>query len=156
MNDKDALLHFFRRLGEYPATKIVAGIFLWLIRALFGPVFRVAYGTVVTLFTVDFITGYSYAWLNPEETPNSRRMFHGLIKFLVYAGVLFVGYQISQIPLGGAIQSVIEAMVIFTEGISVLENMQKIANLKGVKIAFLDSLVAIMQGKLDELGGKKG
>ena len=67
-----------------------------------------------------------------------------------------MGYQISKIPLGGAIQSVIEAMVIFTEGISVLENIQKIATLKGVRIAFLDSLVALMQGKLDELGGKKG
>jgi len=144
---------FLEKILDNPAIKVSAGFLLWVLQFLFGPVFRAAYGTVAILFIADFITGYSYAWMNPEITPESRKMFRGLIKLLIYAGLLFIGYQVSTVQFGTLLQSTIEMMIVFTEAKSVLENLQKIAKFKGVEIPFLDTLLILVQGKIDK-GGK--
>lgn len=156
-NELQVFKDFFEKLINNPAIKIPAGLFLWVLRFLFGPVFRAAYGAVAILFIVDFVTGYGYAWMDPEISPSSRKMFHGLIKLLIYAGLLFVGYQVSVVQFGALLQSTIEMMIVLTEAKSVLENLQKIAKLKGVDIPFLEGLVALVQGKLNEAtkGAKK-
>lgn len=156
MNDKEAVLHFFDRLGECPAVKLIAGIFLWLGKALFGPVFRAAYGAVGVLYILDFITGYSYAWMSPQIKPDSRRMFHGLVKLLIYLLLLIVGHQATSVMFGSFIQSVIEAFVVLTEVKSILENLKTIADFKGVHIPFLDALTVMVQGKLNETTQRKG
>lgn len=156
-NELQVFKDFFEKLIDNPAIKIPAGFILWVLRFLFGPVFRAAYGAVAILFIVDFVTGYGYAWMDPEISPSSRKMFHGLIKLLIYAGLLFVGYQVSVVQFGALFQSTIEMMIVLTEAKSVLENLQKIAKLKGVDIPFLEALVTLVQGKLNEAtkGAKK-
>lgn len=153
MEELDVIKHFFQRLGEHPTMKVIAGFFLWLTGALFGQEFRAAYGAVAILFVLDFITGYSYAWMSPEIKPSSRRMFHGAMKLLIYILLLMVGYQVSSVTFGALIQSVIESFVVLTEAKSVLENIKKIADLKGVELPFLDSLVKIVEGKIEKNGG---
>lgn len=156
MTDKDVIFHFISRLSEYPVIKTITGFFLWIAKALFGPIFRAAYGAVGILYILDFIAGYSYAWMNPQIKPDSRRMFHGLVKLLIYLLLLIVGYQASSVMFGSFIQSVIEAFVVLTEVKSILENIKKIADLKGVHIPFLDALTVMVQGKLNETIQRKG
>lgn len=150
-NELQVFKDFFEKLIDNPVIKIPAGFFLYTFRFLFGPV-RAAYGAVAILFIADFITGYAHAWMNPEISPSSQKMFHGLIKLLIYAGLLFVGYQVSVVQFGALLQSTIEMMIVLTEAKSVLENLQKIAKLKGVDIPFLDALVTLVQGKIDKGG----
>lgn len=155
-NELQVFREFFEKILDNPVIKILAGFFLWVLRFLFGPVFRPAYGAVAMLFIGDTITGYSYARMNPEITPNSRKMFHGLIKLLIYAGLLFIGNQVSVVRFGSLLQSTIEMMIVITEGISILENIKKIANLKGLDIPFLNILILLFRGKLDEIDKKGG
>lgn len=143
---------FVEKLLDNPVIKIPAGFFLYVLRFLFGSVFRAAYGAVAVLFIADFVTGYSYAWMNPEISPDSRKMFHGLIKLLIYAGLLFVGHQVSVVQFGALLQSTFEMMIVLTEAKSVLENLQKIAKFKNVEIPLLDMLIALVQGKIDKGG----
>lgn len=151
-NELQVFREFFEKLIDNPVIKIPAGFFLYVLRFLFGPVFRAAYGAVAVLFIVDFATGYGYAWMNPEISPSSRKMFHGLIKLLIYAGLLFVGHQVSVVQFGALLQSTFEMMIVLTEAKSVLENLQKIAKFKNVEIPLLDMLIALVQGKIDKGG----
>lgn len=150
-NELQVFKDFFEKLIDNPVIKIPAGFFLYTFRFLFGPV-RAAYGAVAILFIADFITGYSYAWMNPEINPDSRKMFHGLIKLFIYAGLLFVGHQVSVVQFGALLQSTFEMMIVLTEAKSVLENLQKIAKFKNVEIPLLDILIALVQGKIDKGG----
>ena len=152
----DVFKEFLQKIVESPTIKVLAGFFLWFLRLMYGPVFRPAYGAVAMLFIGDTITGYSYARMNPEITPNSRKMFHGLIKILIYAGLLFIGNQVSVVRFGSLLQSTVEMMIVITEGISILENIKKIANLKGLDIPFLNILILLFRGKLDEIDKKGG
>lgn len=153
MGDKDIVIHFFQRLYEFPVIKVVAGIFLWVLQALYGTVFRPAYGIVMLLWIADTATGYYHARANPAIKPESRRMYHGLVKLAIYYGLLFLGHQFSYFSATVFIQSVIETAIILTEGYSVLENLQKIAVLKGVNIPFLDQIMGIVQGKINKIDG---
>jgi hypothetical protein len=152
-SDFDVIVHFFKRLGEFPAWKIMAGIFLWILHALFGEAFRAAYGAIITLCLFDMITGYYHAWANPTIKPESRRLYHGLVKWAIYGILLIIGYQCSRIEFAAFIQGIIESSIIFTEAYSILENIQKIAVLHGAEIPILSGIMKIIQGKLDHLDG---
>lgn len=125
MGDKEIFIHFFQRLYEFPVIKTVAGIFLWALRLLYGTVFRPAYGVVMLLWLADTVTGYYHAGANPSIKPESRRMYHGLVKLAIYYGLLFLRHQFSYFEATLFIQSIIETAIILTEGYSVLENCKK-------------------------------
>ncbi len=149
MNDLQVFEHFFRRLGEFPAWKILAGIFVGIIQVLFGADLRPVYVAVGILWLTDTATGYYYARANPEIKPESRRMYHGLVKLSIYSILLIIGYQCSK--TGGLIvvQGMIESFIILTESYSVLENIQKICVLHNINFPILDQVMQIIQGRLN-------
>lgn len=149
----DVFIHFFQRLGEYPAVKITCGIFVWLIKFLFGTVFRPAYGIVGFLWVIDTITGYYYAWANPAIRPESRRMYHGLVKISIYYFLMMIGYQLARsgYEMIIMIQTTIEMAIMLTEGKSILENFKKIEDLKGWNIPLIDLLLNLFEGKIGQV-----
>jgi hypothetical protein len=157
LNELDAFRHFFQKLIEYPVVKMIAGIFIWLIHALFGTVFRPAYGIVGLLWLVDTVTGYYHAWANPAVIPESRRMYHGLVKVCIYYFLMFLGYQFasSGFEMVVMLQATIEIAIMLTEGKSILENLKKIAVLKkwpGTIVGLIDYLLGVFEGKIKRMG----
>jgi hypothetical protein len=149
--DIDVFIHFFQRLGEFPAIKIVAGLLIGMIRMMYGPMVRPAYCSVMMLWLADTATGYYYAWANPAIVPESRRLYHGLVKLCVYYFLLFLGYQCGQIILTAFLQGIIEGAIMLTEGYSILENIDSICVLKGIDIPILKAIIGKIKGKADEL-----
>ncbi len=149
----DVFIHFLQRIGEYPAVKIICGIFVWLIRFLFGAVFRPAYGIVGFLWVVDTVTGYYHAWANPAIKPESRRMYHGIVKISVYYFLMVLGYQMARsgYEMIIMIQTTIEMAIMITEGKSILENAKKIKELKGWNIPLIDLLLGLFEGKIGQV-----
>jgi hypothetical protein len=160
LKEWDVFGHFFQKLGEYPAVKIGCGIFIWLVHALFGTVFRPAYGLVGLFWVMDTVTGYYHAWANPIIIPESRRMYHGLVKLTVYYFLMFLGFQLSRagVDMVVMLQTTIEMAIMLTEAKSILENLKKIATLKGWPgslVGLIDFLLGIFEGRLKEHGGDK-
>ena len=146
---KAALLHCMERLGQFPLPKVVFGLLIWGLKLLFGSVFRPAYGAVIVLWLADTATGFYQARVNPDQKPESRRLYHGLVKLGVYMFLLMLGHQCGLNELTMFIQAVIESFIIFTESYSVLENLQKISTLKGTQIPLLEQIMKIIQGQLN-------
>ncbi len=155
MGDKQIIVHFFEKLFENPIIKGIAGFFIWLLKIMFGTVFRQAYGVVAILWIADTITGYYHAWANPKIVPESRRMYHGLVKLSIYYSLLFLGHQIGKCAteVTGLIQTTFEVAIILTEGKSFLENLDKITRLKRMEIPLLKFLLRVVQGKIDAMNG---
>ena len=155
MGDKEVLVYFLQRLAHFPVFKISTGILLWLIKLLFGSIFRPAYSAVLILWLVDTATGFYHARANPAVKPESRRIYHGLVKLGLYLFLLLVGHQCSLAELTVFAQTVIEGFIIFTESYSILENLQRICALKGVAIPLLDQIMKTIQGRFNEsvIGG---
>ncbi len=154
MTDKEIFLHFLERIYAFPVVKAATGIFLWLVRLLYGPVFRPAYATVLLLWLTDTATGFYYARANPEVKPESRRMYHGLVKLVRYYILLFLGYQCSRAEATVFVQTVIESFILLTETYSVLENLQRICKLKGIRAPILNWVMRVIQGRIDGVAGE--
>jgi disulfide bond formation protein DsbB len=161
--DLNVIIHFFQRLGEFPAVKIAVGIFVWLVHLMFGTAFRPAYGVVGLLWLVDTLTGYYHSWANPAIIPESRRMYHGLVKLTVYYFLMFLGYQVARMGLEivMVMQTTIEVAIVFTEFKSVIENVKKIGTLKKWSpsiMALINQIAKLLEGKCQEAmegGGKR-
>lgn len=149
MTDIEIFIHFFKRLWTNPAVKLIVGFFLGLIRILFGGTFRPVYGTVALLWLTDTATGYYYARANPAIKPESRRMYHGLVKLLIYMCLLSIGYQCQTVGVLAVVQGMIESFIVLTESYSVLENIQKICALHSIKFPILDQVMKTIQGRLN-------
>lgn len=154
-NDWDIVTHFLRRLFAFPALKILAGIFIWTAQQLFGETFRVCYGVIAVLYLLDTVTGVAYAWRNPAVRVESRRLFHGLVKLCIYGILLAVGHQCSQLALLSFFQGVIESLIVLTEMVSILENIQKIADLSGTRLPIIGALLQLIWGKIAGIENQK-
>ncbi len=153
LDDKSWIVHILQRLAEFPGAKVAAGLGLWLLKLLFGPVFRPAYSAVILLWLADFATGFYHARANPAVRPDSRRLYHGLVKLGIYLFLLVLGYLCSQTELTVFVRTVIESFIILTESYSILENLQKICALKRLSVPLLDQIMGAIQGRLNEPGG---
>jgi glycerol-3-phosphate dehydrogenase len=80
-------------------------------------------------------------------------MYHGLVKLCLYYFLLFLGYQCGQIMLTAFLQGIIEGAILLTEGYSILENIEKTAELKGVEIPLVKTVMKVLKGKMAELKG---
>lgn len=149
LNDLEVFVHFFKRLGAHPAVKVIFGFFLGLIRLLFGA-FRPVYGAVMLLWLFDTATGFYYARANPAMKPESRKMYHGLVKLLIYICLLSVGYQCGTVGLLAVVQGMIESFVVLTESYSNLENVQKICQLHNINFPILAQVMQVIQGRLSQ------
>lgn len=151
MNDLETFKHYFEQMLQHPAWKLLAGFLIAAIKIMYGPVMRPAYGIVIILWLFDTATGYYHARENPAIVPESRRMYHGLVKLCVYYFLLLLGYQCSQIVLTAFLQGIMEAAILLTEGYSILENIEKISALKGFNIPLVKSIMGLLKGKTEEL-----
>lgn len=152
MEDWQVVTHFIRRITEFPIVKAIIGIFIWLLHLFWGESFRPVYGGVMLLWVVDTITGLYYARLNPEIKPESRRMYHGLVKLMIYFALLAIGHQLSLIAITLFVQGIIEGFIVLTEGYSVLENLQKIGQLHQWKILpQIEQVMMILQGNISSI-----
>ena len=155
MDDQQIITHFLQKLFENPVIKGIAGFFIWLLKLMFETIIRPAYGVVALLWIADTATGYYHAWANPKISPESRRMYHGLVKLSIYYIILFLGHQIGKCAteVTGLIQITFEVAIILTEGKSLLENLDKITRFKKVEIPLLQFLLRIVQGKIEAMNG---
>lgn len=151
MNDVETFKHYFEQMLQNPVWKILTGLLIAVIKLMYGPIVRPAYGIVIILWLLDTATGTYHARENPAVVPESRRMYHGLVKLCVYYFLLFLGYQCSQIVLTAFLQGIMEASIILTEGYSILENIEKISALKGINIPLVKSIMGLLKGKTEEL-----
>lgn len=153
-NEINVFTHFIQRLTEYPVWKTIAGIFIWLISNCYGD-FRPAYGAVVAIAVIDWITGLYFAWVDPDTKIESSKLKSGAVKLAIYGVLLSIGHLCSLVKIAAVAQSIIEGYIIITESLSVLENIQKISVLHNLQIPLLENLMMILQGKLKEFGDEK-
>jgi hypothetical protein len=155
MNDLEIIKHYIAQLWQHPVWKLITGFLIAVIKLMYGPVLRPAYGIVIILWLTDTATGYYYVWRNPAIVPESRRMYHGLVKLCLYYFLLFLGYQCGQIVLTAFLQGIIEGAILLTEGYSILENIERTAALKGIEIPIVKAIMKLMKGKIADLGGNE-
>ena len=156
-DELEVFVHFVQKLIEFPAVKVVCGVFVGLIHLMFGTVFRPAYGTVFLFVSADTVLGYWYAWSNPSITPQSNGIRRVAVKFIIYYGLMAIGHRLA---LSGfdtliMIQMVFESIIILTELKSILENVKKLKDLKRWNVPLVDQLLAWVEGKTDQVLGQE-
>lgn len=148
-NAFDYIREFFIKLLDFPAVKAITGVFLVILKLLFGG-YRPTLGAILVLFVLDFILGFGLAMRNHDV--ESRRLLRGVTKLLVYGGLICVGYQLSHIAIAGLMVSgFLDAMILISEGISVLEKIDKWCDATGREIAFLDPLIAALKQRKERM-----
>lgn len=152
LKEWDVFVHFIGRLTDYPAMKIVAGFIIWLVSAMYGD-YRAAYGAVIALVIADWVTGLWFAWADPSSKIQSSRLKSGAVKLLIYGILLLLGHLCSLVELAAFAQALIEGYIFMTEGISVLENLDKIFKLYKWDFPILTKVMAALHGKLKEIEG---
>ena len=145
----DVFVHFFQRLTEYPVWKTIAGIFIWVMGALYGD-FRPAYMAIIAFIIADWIGALWFAWVDPHTKIESRRMREGVVKLLVYAVALSMGHFCSMISALNALEAYIQGIIATTELISIFEKGKKLTDHYGVRIGLIDLVIGFLHGRREQ------
>jgi phage-related holin len=146
--DWNSFIDLLKKLISCSEIKAIGGFFLWLIQVFIGDIFAPVLAGVGVLWIIDTLTGFWYVRSNPLITPESRKVYHGCFKFVIYFLLLSAGHQCLLHAWTGFLNGFIQFIIIFTETYSIGENIQKIAKLKGCKITAIDWIMKAVQGRV--------
>jgi phage-related holin len=144
--------HFFERLAEYPAIKLVAGFFIWLFSAMYGK-FNPVYSAIIAFIIADWLSAIWFAWVDPNSKIESSRMKEGAVKLLIYAVALSAGHFCSFVAVVAPLEAYIQGYILVTELISLCENAKKLADHYRIQIPVLDTVIGFLHGKQKALNG---
>ncbi len=158
MDDWQMIGHYLKELFcERPVLKTIIAVGLGVGQMLFGP-WKEVYLAIFLLWLADWFLGTLCAWLDTKDQVKSRRWFHSGIKAFLYGGLLFLSYQVRLVIAGEIIGSGLCSIIIITETLSVLENLQRIGKLFGVDLPIITQIIKAIQGRqakiVKDIGGE--
>jgi phage-related holin len=146
----DAFIHFFNRIGEYPAIKLLTGIFIWFLSVFYGD-FNPAYTAIIAFIVADWVSAIWFARVDPGSKVESSKMKEGIVKLFIYAAALSAGHFCSFIPVVSPLEAYIQGYIGVTELISLCENGKKLADHYHKKIPLIDLITGFLQGRLKKM-----
>lgn len=159
MSDVEALRHYLARLVETPGIKAVVALVVWLFHLLYGPSPWGMLSPIITLWMLDWASGTLAAWCDPGTPVKSRRWWHALLKIGVYMLLLAGARQMGSVKLvfvGLALQSLIEGLILATEGKSLIENLARLNELWSLGMNWLVDIAKFLEGKQKTMIPKGG
>ena len=100
---------------------------------------------IFILYCLDWMTGLLKSLPKKAKGVGSRPILRGLVKTLVYLVLVIVGFQLTKVTepealykLALAVYGVIQFMIILTEGISIVENLDEWAESLGINLPVID------------------
>jgi phage-related holin len=137
------------KLWQCPALKTLFAGVIFVVRLLWGN-YRPAMGAIFILFVLDFILGFGLA--AKKHGIESPKLLRGGAKLLIYGVLLSVSYQLSLVPLiGSIISSAVDGYIMVTEGISVMEKIDKWCEALGMEKTLLDPIIKFLKQKRDRI-----
>lgn len=144
-----AVPHYFDRLTEAAPLKVAIALVVSLGGWLTSPGL---YQAAVWLLITDWATGTLKA--NIKHQVNSDAGVRGAVKSLIYLALLGVGYMMTTAgPIAEQGAQWVALAVLYTEGVSNLENMDSIAGHFGADVPILKQAIAILRMKQQQAQG---
>lgn len=143
------------KLFESPLAKAAGAIAIGLAQHLFGPHLLPVHTAIIILIACDWIFGFTYAiWRREVSSPKSMR---GVLKLTLYGGVFIVSAQLAKIDIvGPLLGGSLAGVVVVTEAVSVLENIDRLARWKRIDLPFLQPMIRFLKQKQVAYIGEEG
>ena len=137
----------------------------WLVSlgAFFSTMFGAITPIMVTigiLLILDFLTGITKAIVKKDI--ESRVMKKGIVKIGTYAVILIIGHRLSLLKENEIVGIITEfiangmyLMIVLTESISCLENVEEVCEKYKIDIPVIRVLAKILKKKVEKIGAKK-
>jgi hypothetical protein len=140
------------KLVHGPAWKWTVSAAVGLFAVLFGTKVHPILTAAFVCYCFDWFLGVGYGLIT--RSLSSSKSLRGVIKFLVYGGVILVAEQLTRIRLIGIdgglmIEGVIHTLILVTEAQSNVENLGKICDHFGVDIPWLKLLGHFLEEQRD-------
>lgn len=120
----DIIIHFFR---EMPLKSIEWGAAVSIVGTAFS--YLVGWSdtieTLLVAMAIDYLTGITAAYLNPDMKLDSRKGMKGFLKKLTILCLVALAHELDKITGQPGIQSIVVWFFIGNEGLSILENAAK-------------------------------
>jgi hypothetical protein len=135
------------KLLHSPAWKVLCALALACLQALFGS-YRPTILGIVILYLADWSLGLGFAIRQREVASN--RLLRGAVKAVIYGNLLIVGAQVGRAGmLGVTLLGLIDSYILLTEGVSVLEKLDKWAHYYRIELPFLHRLIKYLRQQRD-------
>lgn len=149
------LKELISRLFESPTVTAIGSVLLGLLHQLFGETFRPVHSAVLILILADWAFGLSHAVMARELSSN--KSLGGVLELTLYGGIFIVGAQLEKVQLiGPFLNGSLAGVMVITEAVSVLENIDKLARLKGVELDWLESVIELLEQRKTKLSQEAG
>lgn len=141
------------KMMSSPGAKSTGAFTLAVLHWLYGDLNPI-HLAMAALILADWATGLTYALMLPGF--NSGKALRGVIKLGMYAVLFVVSAQVDRVQvIGPLLSGGLLSTMIFTEAVSVLENLDKIARHAGVDMPILRPLIErLSQNRDAEDGGQ--
>jgi len=137
------------KLFDSPASKIVGAFLIGIVQHLFGPHLLPVHTAIIILIACDWIFGLAYAVCRREVS--SEKSMRGVLKLTLYGGVFIVSAQLAKVDIvGPLLGGGLAGVVVVTEAVSVLENIDRLAQWKRIDLPFLQPLVRFLKQRQAE------